>query len=212
MTSRSFALVLLLAPLAAWAADTAYVSDKLVVGVYATASSEGERITQLSTGDSVEVEARDQEFTQVRLSDGREGWIKSSYLSADPPASAQIPALQAELQKLRAVAQSAKGTTVDTKRISELQKALDAAKAELAARPKQPVSPAPATTVPPPTSPNLMSEDLPIEPIGADLAYRRKAWIWGALIALITFGIGFGIGWYALDRKVRLRYGGLRIF
>ena len=75
MKTKILALILLADPLAASATDTAYISDKLVVGVYATAAADGERIAQVATGDSVEVEASDQEFTQVRLTDGREGWI-----------------------------------------------------------------------------------------------------------------------------------------
>jgi len=211
MSGRGIALASLLAPLLAWGAETAYVSDKLVVGVYATAAAEGERIAQLATGDSVEVEARDQEFTQVRLADGREGWIKSSYLSPDAPAASRVPALQAELQKLRATAdrnaQTSAQASSDAKRIAELQKSLDAARADLAARVKSaapPVARAPAAA---------HTEDaLPIEPIGADLAYRRKAWLWGALAVLASFGIGFVVGWRLLDRKIRARYGGLRVY
>jgi SH3 domain protein len=215
MTKSLLALVLLAAPLLAAAADTAYVSDKLVVGVYATATTEGERIAQLATGDTVEVESREQDFTQVRLADGREGWIKNSYLSADPPAAGKIPALQAELQKLRAAAdkgaQTSAPSPADAKRIAELQKALDAAKAELATRAK--ATPAAMPEAAPAATPATHTDDeLAIEPIGADVAYRRKAWVWGSVVALLTFGVGFGIGWWVLDRRVRARYGGLRVY
>ena len=210
MKMRSLALALILAPLAAALADTAYVSDKLVIGVYATASTEGERLAQLSTGDSVEVLSRELEYAQVRLADGREGWIKNSYLSDEAPAATRIAALQSEVQKLKAAAdknaQSASQSTADAKKNAELKKALDAARAELAAR-AQPASPAPEVQAAAPSD-----EVLAIEPIGADLAYRRKAWIWGTVVALLTFGIGFGFGWYLLDRKVRARYGGLRVY
>ncbi len=215
MTKTSLALLLSAAPLVALAADTAYISDKLVVGVYATAASEGERIAQLSTGEEVEIESREQDFTQVRLTDGREGWIKSSYLSAEPPAANKIPALQAELQKLRAAAD--KGTAAatqalaDAKRIAELQKALDAAKTELAVRAKATRTEAP-TPAPAAMSATHTDDELAIEPIGADVAYRRMAWIWGSLMALVTFGIGFGVGWRMLDRRIRARYGGLRVY
>jgi hypothetical protein len=210
MTARALILALLLAPLAIASAETAYVSDKLVVGVYATATSEGERLAQLSTGDSVEVLAHDGDFTQVRLADGREGWIKSSYLGNEAPAATRVAALQAENQKLKAAAdksaQSASQSTADAKKLAELQKALDAARAEIASR-------APASAAQPPVQAAPSADEaLPIEPIGADLAYRRKAWIWGAVVAVLTFGFGFAIGWYLLDRKVRARYGGLRVY
>ncbi|HZF16944.1 MAG TPA: TIGR04211 family SH3 domain-containing protein [Steroidobacteraceae bacterium] len=210
MIARCLLYSLLLAPLAA-AAETAYVSDKLVVGVYATASTEGERLAQLSTGDSVEVLARDLEYAQVRLEDGREGWIRNSYLSSEPPAAAKIPALQAQVQKLTAAAEkNSQATTqpaADAKKIAELQKALDAARAALASKPQTEPAQAPAAA-----SSSQSDEVLPIEPIGADLAYRRKAWIWGIAVALFTFGAGFGVGWILLDRRIRARYGGLRVY
>lgn len=210
MTSRIPILVLLFAMNAAAFAETAYISDKLVVGVYATASSDDERIAQLATGDSVEVLVRDPEYTQVRLGDGREGWIRNSYLSSDPPASGKLASLQAEIQKLKAAAdkapQNPTTSPADTKKIADLQKALDAARSELASRAQA------AVTHPAQLPAPVAEEALPIEPIGADQAYRRKAWIWGIAVALATFGIGFGSGWLLLDRKIRARYGGLRVY
>lgn len=211
MTIRSLLLTLLLVPLATAAGETAYVSDKLVTGVYATASTEGERIAQVATGDSVEVLARDLEYTQVRLGDGREGWIRNSDLGSEPPAAAKVPALQAEIQKLKSAAdknsQASAQSTADVKKIADLQKALDGARSELAANRQTATAQAPAATAPAQTD-----EVQAIEPIGADLAYRRKAWIWGIVVALLTFGIGFGVGWILLDRKIRARYGGLRVY
>jgi SH3 domain protein len=210
-TVRSWCLLAAVLPFATAVAETAYVSDKLVIGVYTTASTDGERLAQLLTGDTVEVLSRELEYSQVRLEDGREGWIKNSYLSDDPPAAARIPALQAEIQKLKAAAekntQAASQSAAETKKTAELQKALDGARAQLAARAQAPASA--STTQAAGAAPE---EALSIEPIGADLAYRRKAWIWGIVVALFTFGVGFGVGWFLLDRKIRARYGGLRVY
>jgi len=215
MIQRRIAWALAALPFAAAAAETAYVGDHVVAGVYATASAGGDKIAELATGDSVEVEGRDQGFTHVRLADGREGWIESGYLSADPPAASKLAALQPELQKLRAAAernaQTSAQATSDAKRIAELQKALDAARVELAARAKPAVSPAAAPPAHAQTDSHA-DDELPIEPIGADLAYRRTAWIWATVAALTTFGVGFVLGWRLLDRKVRARYGGLRVY
>jgi hypothetical protein len=197
-------------PLTARAAQAAYVGDRVVAGVYATASASDDRIAELATGDKVEVETREQGFTQVRLADGREGWIETKFLSDDPPAAARLATLQSELQKLRAAAERDAQTSAqaagDAKRVAELQKALDAARSELAARAK------PAAASPAGRRDVAADDELPIEPIGADLAYRRTAWIWGTVAALAALGIGFLLGWRLLDRKVRARYGGLRIY
>ena len=49
---------------------TAYLSDELVLGVYAEQNSQGQRLATLHSGASVETLAVNGEFTQVRLSDG----------------------------------------------------------------------------------------------------------------------------------------------
>ena len=54
-------------------AATAYVSDELVLGVYAEQNSQGQRLATLHSGTSVETLAQNGDFTQVRLSDGTTG-------------------------------------------------------------------------------------------------------------------------------------------
>ena len=45
----------------------------------------------------------------------------------------------------------------------------------------------------------------------APVIYRPR-WRWLALSALLSLGTGFALGWWTLDRRVRAKYGGLRIY
>jgi hypothetical protein len=40
----------------------------------------------------------------------------------------------------------------------------------------------------------------------------RPSWLWTGVAALIALAIGFGLGWRVLDRRIRAKYGGLRIY
>jgi hypothetical protein len=40
----------------------------------------------------------------------------------------------------------------------------------------------------------------------------RPSWLWTGVAALVALGIGFGLGWRVLDRRIRAKYGGLRIY
>ena len=96
-----FAVALLLAIPAARAA-TAYVSDELVLGVYAEQNGQGQRLATLHSGASVDTLAVNGEFTQVRLGDGVTGWVKSAYLTTQEPATVRVKQLQEELDRRRA--------------------------------------------------------------------------------------------------------------
>ncbi|HEV8443078.1 MAG TPA: SH3 domain-containing protein, partial [Steroidobacteraceae bacterium] len=68
-------------------AAPAYVSDELVLGVYAEQNGQGQRLTTLHSGASVETLAVNGEFTQVQLADGVTGWVKTAYLTTHEPAT-----------------------------------------------------------------------------------------------------------------------------
>ena len=84
-----------------WAA-TAYVTDELVLGVYATQNTLGVRLATLHSGATVESLAVNGDATQVRLADGTTGWVKSVYLTTSQPATVRLKLLQEELDRSRA--------------------------------------------------------------------------------------------------------------
>jgi len=75
----SIALMLLL-----WAgsalAETFYVTDKVLVGVYEKPDTSSKLIKPLQSGTPIEVLKRNKDFARVRSADGTTGWIENSYL------------------------------------------------------------------------------------------------------------------------------------
>src|ERR1700690_2039279 len=127
---------LLLALLAArGVADTAYVSDELVLGVYADPNNQGQRLATLHSGTSVETLAQNGDFTQVRLNDGTTGWVKSAFLTTKEPAVVRVKQLEEELDQRRAttpaLAEAAARSEVERLKLelAAKQSELDAARA-----------------------------------------------------------------------------------
>jgi len=178
-------------------AETLHVIEQLVVNVNSAPDASGERIATVKSGESVEVLDREGEQVHVRLAGGREGWIRSSYLSAGEPLrglvaqrDAQLAQLQEELTQLRA------------------QLATAGAPAAAAAAP----APVAATTA------SAASAAAPEESAAPTLfgtaaaAPSRPGWPWTLVAALLGLGLGFALGALALDRHIRRKYGGLRIY
>jgi uncharacterized protein YgiM (DUF1202 family) len=202
--SRGAALALVLAAASlvsavprVWA-DTAYVSDQLVLNVYAEQNQQGQRLATLHSGDRVETLVTGADFTQVRLPNGTTGWVKSSYLTTDEPAAVRLKQLQEELDRTRAttpaLAEAAAKSEMERReseladarsRLKDTQAELDAA---LAAR-----TPAAAGSAPP----------MRPHPPGGGL------WLGTAVAA---GALGFWGGYATLARRVRRKFGGLKVY
>jgi SH3 domain-containing protein len=180
-------------------AATAYVSDELVLGVYAEENNQGQRLATLHSGASVETLAQNGDFTQVRLGDGTTGWVKSAFLTAQEPAVVRVKKLQEELDQSRAttpaLAEAAARSEVERLKLelAAKQSELDAARAE---------RPAPVTA-PPLTSGSL----------AAIQAAAAPRWPLIAGIA-VAFGLacGYWLGFATLARRVRQKFGGIKVY
>jgi ElaB/YqjD/DUF883 family membrane-anchored ribosome-binding protein len=183
--------VLLCALLAAGAAaDSAYVSDELVLGVYAEQNGQGQRLTTLHSGTSVETLAQSGEFTQVRLSDGTVGWVKSAFLTSKEPAIVRLKQLEEELDRTRASPPALKEAAALSE-VERLKQELNDKQAEVdAARgPARPAAvPAAAAAV----------RTAPAAVIAA-----------GALIGLLC---GFWLGYATLARRIKHKFGGIKVY
>ena len=84
-------------------AETRYISDVLHVPLRSGPSSE-HRILHwgLRSGTALEVMAEDAsaKYTQVRTSDGMEGWVPTQYIVDEPIAQDRLEAAQAEIERL----------------------------------------------------------------------------------------------------------------
>lgn len=206
-------LYVLTAVSAAAHGDQLFVEDTLVLSVYAEAKQGGGRIATIETGDAVEALERVDKFVRVRLADGREGWVGANYLSDEPPAILQLKALQEianvpddEARKALAaeIARLKKHNASLQSENSALQKKLAAAPAADSA-----VAPTPAVKIEVVTAPEPATTS-PRSPKAVS-AERHYAWAW--LIALaITGSGGFVAGYQTLGRRVRQRFGGVKVY
>ena len=89
-------------------AETVYVTDSLRLGLHAAADTSDRPFDNLVSGTAVEVLERNSNYARVRLADGREGWVKATFLVAEKPAAARVLELEAELGGFESAAVAAK--------------------------------------------------------------------------------------------------------
>jgi uncharacterized protein YgiM (DUF1202 family) len=187
------------------AAGTAYVSDELVLGLYTEQNSQGQRLATLHSGAGVDTLAVNGEFTQVRLSDGTIGWVKSAYLTTREPATVRVKRLEEELDRRRATT-PALAEAAARSEVEQLKRELATKQTELDAAQNALALPAAAsglgtTGV---ASPGGAPGGLPrVQPA------RFGAW---ALSVLLALAGGFWLGYAALARRIKQKFGGLKVY
>jgi Bacterial SH3 domain len=191
------ALLLLPALVAASAihAETLYVIEQLVVNVNSAPDATGERVANIKSGDAVEVLDRQGDQIQVHLANGTEGWVRKSYLSAEEPARMRLGERTAEVEKLKQ----------DVTRLE----------AELAAAKKtSPISPPTPTAATPPKEVSAAEQPAHEPPyfMTPPDSPARPVWHWALGSFVVALALGFALGWQMLDRRIRRKYGGLRIY
>jgi hypothetical protein len=153
-------------------AATAYVTDELVLGVYAEQSMQGPRLATLHSGAMIETLTVNGESTEVRLADGTLGWVKSLYLTTSEPATVRLQHLQEELERSTAAADQA-----DHGSVAQLRRGL--ANGSRA---------------------------------GSDaFAAMPRPWVWAGSLILALFS-GFWLGYAVLARRVKTRFGGIKVY
>jgi uncharacterized protein YgiM (DUF1202 family) len=187
------------------AAATAYVSDELVLGVYAEQNNQGQRLATLHSGASVDTLGVNGEFTQVRLMDGTTGWVKSAYLTTRQPATVRVKQLEEELDRSRATT-PALAEAAARSEVLQLKRELETKQSELdAARGPVPRETAAATSA---TAPGAARGGAVA---GMSAATSTRLWIWGLLI-LLALACGFWLGYSTLARRVKQKFGGLKVY
>ena len=187
----------LLLPILA-AADTAYVTDNLRLGLHAAEDTSDRAFRFLDSGQEMEILVRDRNYANVRLPDGTEGWVKAAYLVEEKPAKlvvaetiAERDALAAELAQAReSFAEPAQ--TIDRLRgeSEDLTARLEAAQAEAS---------------------DLREEVAAIQ--GLKEQYRGAVplkWVGGVIV--VCFVLGFLAALWWSDRQNRKRHGGIRVY
>jgi hypothetical protein len=223
---------------AAQADETLYVIEQLYVTVNTMPDGSGERVGQIKSGDKVELIERQGEQAHVRLASGEEGWVKSSYLSADPPLREQVKArtaeleqarkekaqLEAELTKTRGALAAANASAKSAARETASSSKQTSASIASTTAPTNASTPAPSAAASPAAGPNADATPTPsiAEPTSQNppplfqddgpMMPSRPSWLAAFAVALLALAVGFALGWRMLDRRIRAKYGGLRIY
>ena len=179
-------------------ADTVYVTDNLRLGLYEAPDTSGRPFRMLESGQGMEVLTRDRNYANVQMPNGREGWVKSAYLVSDKPAKlivaetiAERDAPAAELEAM-GLAFAAPAET-----ISKLQSETTDLASKLQAS-------------------ESLVEELEEQNAGfRGLKNQYKGslpvnWVAAAIGVCLLGGFLFGIWW--VDRRSRIRHGGIRIY
>ncbi|MGH8304644.1 MAG: SH3 domain-containing protein, partial [Steroidobacteraceae bacterium] len=77
-----------------------YVVEQVVVSVSSSPDGAGEHLATIKSGDPVELLERQGEEAHIRVASGQEGWVRASYLSAEPPLRAQLTERSAQVAAL----------------------------------------------------------------------------------------------------------------
>jgi len=172
---------------------TLYVVEQLVVNVNSAPDASGERIATVKSGEALEVIEKSGEQVHVKLANGRDGWVRAGYLSADPPLRPRLAQREAEVAQLK-------------DELGRLQTQL------AAARPATTVAAAASAPAPaPPAAEDGASAPRALFDAPSD-APPRSVWPWALGWSLAALALGFVLGAVVLDRHIRRKYGGLRIY
>ena len=179
-------------------AETVYVTDVLRLGLYATPDSGDKPVENLVSGTALEVLERDASYAHVRLADGREGWVKATYLVTDKPASARVLELEAEVGGFENAAAAAKS-------------AQTAAEQELASLRGELQSNTGSAETIKETIARLEGENQAhIERLEMYRHTLPLAWVVPAIVVSLVAGFLVGLWW--LDALIRRRHGGFRVY
>lgn len=193
---RKIWLALVLLPSTLFA-ETAYVTDILRLNVYAAPDFSGNPIRTLMSGDAFEVLLRERLATQIQLSDGTTGYVRSAYIVDEKPARLIVAETQAVVDRLTGELAETKAAFEDPAaeidslklRISELTREL-ATSVETADELETTVSRLQASA-------ERYANSVPL------------TWSLGALVVALVGGFIGGLKY--VDHQIRKRHGGIRV-
>jgi SH3 domain protein len=193
---------LLCLALGAWAAsagaETVYVTDSLRLGLHAAPDTSDRPFDNLVSGTAVDVLERNSSYARVRLADGREGWVKATFLVAEKPAAARVLDLEAEIGGFEHAAAAAKTARA-------------AAEHELAGLRSELQATTGSTESIKETIERLKRESRAHEERLDGYRYALPlAWVIPAVGVALVGGFLLGLWW--LDAWIRRRHGGFRVY
>jgi SH3 domain protein len=198
MLERVFLVIVLCGCATAAAAETAYVTDTLRLGIHAASDTSDRPFDNLVSGTAMEVLERNANYARVRLGDGREGWVRATFLVTTKPAAARIAELEGEIATLAGDVAAAK----------EAQRAAEQELGRLTEQTRATTGSAEAIEV---TVARLQAANRAYEQRLDAYRYTLPvAWVVLATVVALVAGFLGGLWW--LDSLIRRRHGGFRVY
>jgi SH3 domain protein len=180
------------------AAETGYVTDRLMLGLHQAADTSDRPFRSLESGTRFEVLSSDRLYARVRLEDGTEGYVKAAYVVYEPPAKLIVNQAQAQAERLTTELEEAKAA------FAEPAAVIDSLKAETQSLESE--LEAARTRVEELENENARHQSR-AERYQFSLPYE---WVGGAIGVCLVAGFLAGLWW--VDHRSRKRHGGIRIY
>jgi hypothetical protein len=177
-------------------AQPMFVIDRVVLNVYENPSTAGGKIATLQTGDAVETLDTVQDYVRVRLASGQEGWIRTGFLSVQAPAVLRLK----QLEESRLATDAGRLRAENFALQQQIRVLTQMTMSQLTAG----VAAAAAQTV-------LLGPPAPRPVVTGVVAPGTPWWVWPAGIGSCML-VGFVLGYQTLARRIRRRYGRLKIY
>jgi SH3 domain protein len=179
-------------------AQTAYVTDMLQLGVHTAPDTSDSAFTFLKSADSVEVLERNIFYARVRIADGREGWVRTTFLVDEPPPRLRVEMVERERDQTAAeLKKSRERYNQQRSKLGELEKEISTNQSGVRAEQEE-------------------LERLRVQ--NGELENELEAYsaslpmFWVLVGIVISIGAGFFAGWWWIDSRIRMRHGGFRIY
>lgn len=192
-------------------AEPMFVIDKVVINVYAEPNQDASKVATLETGDTVEAIDQLEPYIQVRLPNGKEGWVRANYLSKQAPAILRLKELQSGQPPAPAPQQGPPPQLVEELEALKKQRAVlegEVARLHQEAASRAALPPAPAKVV---KSEPVQQIAPPVPTTVTPPAVRNRMWAWFA--ATVSAGaLGFLLGYQTLATRIKRKYGNIKIY
>jgi len=189
--------ICILFPLAV-AAETAYVTDNLRLGLHQAPDTSDRAFRTLESGQEMEILSQNRNYAQVRLPEGTVGYVKAAFITSEKPATLIVAETRTESERLAAELERMNAQfEAPAAAIADLERRVAAQEAELGKR---------AARIEELTAANaryLSRQE--------QYAYSLPlTWVSGAMLLCLVGGVLAGMWW--LDWRSRRRHGGIRVY
>jgi len=186
-------------------AETAYVNDRIFLGVYAEPKTDGKVEHTLQSGVKLEVLERVEGFARIQTETGQHGWVRDSFIAEQKPASMRIKEVEMERDKLQETLKAIPNNDDlivvknDLAKAEEQVKQLKALLEEQRAASKDVEKYAPSTIIEKPLLDSVIN-------------VSGSHWRERFFIAVIFSLVGLGSGIAFMGQRIKKRFGGYKVW